>query len=128
MSAAEWLSDPARGIAKTVRPGQVLMAEIVEKVLDEKGFAMIEAGTGTGKSFGYLVPAILSGKRIVVSTAKKGLQKQLRDNDLPFLLSKLNTPGASYASIKGKNNYACQLRLTEFADGDASFQIGRAHV
>lgn len=127
MSAAGWLSDPAKGIAKTVRPGQVLMAGVVEKVLEDKGFAMIEAGTGTGKSFGYLVPAILSGKRVVVSTAKKGLQKQLRDNDLPFLLSKLKAP-AAFASIKGKNNYVCRLRLADFSDGDASARFSAADV
>jgi ATP-dependent DNA helicase DinG len=116
MSAAEWLSDSAKGIACTVRPAQVEMATLVEKVLQDKGIAMIEAGTGTGKSFGYLVPAILSGKRVVVSTAKKALQKQLRDEDLPFLLGRLPSK-AQFASLKGKSNYVCMMRAREFATG-----------
>lgn len=122
MNAAEWLSDPAKGIAKTVRPAQVRMASLVEKVLNEKGFAMIEAGTGTGKSFAYLVPAILSGKRILISTAKKTLQKQLRDQDLPFLIKAMQSP-VSFASLKGKNNYACKLRLEDFVQSGNSDQF-----
>lgn len=125
MSAAEWLTDSAKGIAKTVRPAQVRMATIVEEVLADKGFAMIEAGTGTGKSFAYLIPAILSGKRVVISTAKKALQKQLRDNDLPFLLKQLGS-ATTFGSLKGKNNYVCQLRLEDFAKGDAVGRYSRA--
>jgi ATP-dependent DNA helicase DinG len=117
MKAAEWLSSAEYGIAKTVRPAQVRMAGLVEKVLEEKGFAMIEAGTGTGKSFGYLIPAILSGKRVIVSTAKKALQRQLAQSDLPFLASKLNSE-LTYASLKGKNNYVCRLRLGDFTQSD----------
>ena len=117
MNSAEWLSNPARGIAKTARPAQVRMASLVEDTLANKGFAMIEAGTGTGKSFAYLVPAILSGKRIVISTAKKALQRQLRDSDLPFLLRALGS-SAQYASLKGKNNYVCKLRFEDFLDSD----------
>jgi ATP-dependent DNA helicase DinG len=116
-SAAEWLSDPAKNIAKTPRPAQVRMASLVENTLSEKGFAMIEAGTGTGKSFAYLLPAILSGKRVLVSTAKKALQKQLRDNDMPFLLNALGIE-TTFASLKGKNNYVCKLRLDDFVKGD----------
>ena len=119
MSAAEWLSDPSKGIAKTVRPSQVRMATVVEQVLNDKGFAMIEAGTGTGKSFAYLVPAILSGKRVIVSTAKKTLQKQLRDKDLPFLLNALGA-NIQVASLKGKNNYVCKLRLEDFMSSGPS--------
>jgi ATP-dependent DNA helicase DinG len=122
MGAAEWLSDPAKGIARTIRPAQVEMATTVEKILQEKGVAMIEAGTGTGKSFGYLVPAILSGKRVVVSTAKKGLQKQLRDDDLPFLLKQMGAT-VSFASLKGKNNYGCRLRTADFVKSDAALRF-----
>ena len=124
MNSAEWLSRAENGIAKTVRPAQVRMATLVEKVLEEKGFAMIEAGTGTGKSFGYLVPAILSGKRIVVSTAKKALQRQLFESDLPFLTSKLNS-ALTYASLKGKNNYVCRMRMNDYARSDAAARYMR---
>lgn len=127
MSAAEWLSDPAKGIAKTVRPAQVRMATVVEQVLNDKGFAMIEAGTGTGKSFAYLVPAILSGKRIVVSTAKKTLQKQLRDKDLPFLLKALGVD-TQVASLKGKNNYLCKMRLEDFMSSSAMYEFNQHDV
>lgn len=123
MNAAEWLSDSAKGIARTVRPAQVQMATLVEKTLQEKGIALIEAGTGTGKSFGYLVPALLSGKRVVVSTAKKALQRQLRDNDLPFLFEKLAVP-RSYASLKGKNNYVCAMRYFDFKESDHVHRFG----
>lgn len=127
MSAAEWLSDPAKGIAKTVRPSQVRMATVVEQVLNDKGFAAIEAGTGTGKSFAYLVPALLSGKRVVISTAKKTLQKQLRDQDLPFLLKALSVD-VPVAALKGKNNYVCRMRLEEFAASDAARQFNAHDV
>lgn len=126
-SAAEWLSDPAKNIAKTPRPAQVRMASLVEKTLDEKGFAMIEAGTGTGKSFAYLLPAILSGKRVIVSTAKKALQKQLRDNDMPFLLQALGVP-TMYASLKGKNNYVCKMRLDDFVKGDLAHRFSAREI
>jgi len=127
MSAAEWLSDPAKGIAKTVRPAQVRMATVVEQVLTDKGFAMIEAGTGTGKSFAYLVPAILSGKRIIVSTAKKTLQKQLRDKDLPFLLKALGAD-IQVASLKGKNNYLCKMRLEDFLSSSGVYNFNQHEV
>lgn len=112
-SAAEWLSDPEKGIAKKVRPAQVRMAGIVEDALRDGGRVLVEAGTGTGKSFSYLVPALLSGKRVVVSTAKKTLQSQIRDADLPFLLERLGLK-VTTASLKGKSNYACHLRMAEF--------------
>lgn len=127
MSAAEWLSNPAKGIAKTVRPSQVRMATVVEQVLNDKGFAMIEAGTGTGKSFGYLVPAILSGKRVIISTAKKTLQRQLRDQDVPFLLNALGSTTA-FASIKGKNNYVCKLRLEELLSSGAVYSFNQHDI
>src|SRR6266545_4776440 len=67
------------------RPGQVQMAEAVEFALSESKHLVVEAGTGTGKTLAYLVPAILSGKRIVVSTGTKNLQEQLFFKDVPFL-------------------------------------------
>jgi ATP-dependent DNA helicase DinG len=103
------------------------MATLIEEVLTEKGFAMIEAGTGTGKSRAYAVPAILSGKRVLISTAKKALQKQLRDDDLPDLMQRL-APGQNFASLKGKNNYVCKLRLSEFLTSDAASRFSREDV
>ena len=67
------------------RPGQVEMAEAVERALADKRHLIVEAGTGTGKTLAYLVPAILSGRRIVISTGTKNLQEQLFFKDIPFL-------------------------------------------
>jgi ATP-dependent DNA helicase DinG len=67
------------------RRGQLEMAEAVEAALREKHHLIVEAGTGTGKTLAYLVPAILSGKRIVISTGTKNLQEQLYLKDIPFL-------------------------------------------
>lgn len=119
MAAADWLSSTAHGVARSVRQGQVSMARLVEEVLtkEEGGIAFLEAGTGTGKSFAYLIPAMLSGKRVIISTAKKTLQNQLVEKDLPFLCSKIKD--VPYALLKGKNNYACTLRAKELQETDA---------
>ncbi|HXE04971.1 MAG TPA: DEAD/DEAH box helicase, partial [Bryobacteraceae bacterium] len=65
------------------RPGQLEMAEAVESALAERRHLIVEAGTGTGKTLAYLVPAILSGKRVVISTGTKNLQEQLFFKDIP---------------------------------------------
>lgn len=123
MKATEWLSDSKHGIARVVRPGQVSMAALVDEVMtsDKGGIAFLEAGTGTGKSFAYSVPAILSGKRVVISTAKKALQNQLVEKDLPFLTGKIQP--ASYSLLKGKNNYACRLRFDELRETDGFVRL-----
>ena len=74
------------------RPGQVEMAEAVETALRDKRHLIVEAGTGTGKTLAYLVPALLSGKRIVVSTGTKNLQEQLFFKDVPFLQQHFSRP------------------------------------
>ncbi len=94
------------------REGQITMALMVERALTEGRHAAIEAGTGTGKSLGYLIPAILSGKRVIVSTANKALQEQLVRKDIPFLKEVLSTPFTS-ALVKGRGNYLCLDRMNE---------------
>src|SRR6185312_7725059 len=74
------------------RAGQLEMAEAVESALNEKRHLLVDAGTGTGKTLAYLVPAILSGRRIVVSTGTKNLQEQLFYKDIPFLQEHFSTP------------------------------------
>src|SRR5215510_8024525 len=69
------------------RPGQVEMAEAVNRTLTEGGISLIEAGTGTGKTLAYLIPALAAGRRVIVSTATKNFQEQLVDKDIPFLRS-----------------------------------------
>jgi ATP-dependent DNA helicase DinG len=96
-------------IANEVRPTQVALAEDIETNLrQERGTILAEGGTGIGKSFAYLLPALLStNKRVVVSTAKKTLQDQLAEKDIPFLVEKLGLSSLKYGLYKGKSNYAC---------------------
>ena len=92
------------------RPGQVEMAEAVESAFADKRHLIVEAGTGTGKTLAYLVPALLSGKRIVVSTGTKNLQEQLFFKDVPFLQQHFSRP-LKVCYMKGRNNYACRQKI-----------------
>ena len=96
------------------RPGQIDMAQAVMRAFEEKTHLIVEAGTGTGKTLAYLVPAVaaaLGGNgRVIVSTGTKNLQEQLMEKDIPFLQSVLPKPfAASY--MKGRSNYLCLNRL-----------------
>jgi ATP-dependent DNA helicase DinG len=92
------------------RPGQLEMAEAVGAALSEKRHLIVEAGTGTGKTLAYLVPAILSGKRVVISTGTKNLQEQLFYKDVPFLQKHLGGD-LQVCYMKGRNNYACRQKI-----------------
>jgi ATP-dependent DNA helicase DinG len=92
------------------REGQLAMAEAVESALKEKRHLVVEAGTGTGKTLAYLIPAILSGKRVVVSTGTKNLQEQLFYKDIPFLEQHLGVP-LRVCYMKGRNNFACRQKI-----------------
>jgi ATP-dependent DNA helicase DinG len=94
------------------RPGQVQMAVAVEEALAEKRMLIVEAGTGTGKTLAYLVPALLSGKRVVVSTGTKALQEQLFFRDIPFL-EKVIGRKLHVCYMKGRSNYACRQKIYE---------------
>ncbi|MEY2583234.1 MAG: ATP-dependent helicase DinG [Ilumatobacteraceae bacterium] len=94
------------------RPGQQQMASAVSEAIDAGKHLIVQAGTGTGKTMGYLVPAVLAGKRIVVATATKALQDQLAAKDLPFLESHLGKP-FDWAVLKGRSNYICMQRVRE---------------
>ena len=103
------------------RRGQLQMAEAVEQALGEKRHLIVEAGTGTGKTLAYLVPAIRSGKRVIISTGTKNLQEQLFYKDVPFLESALyggNDAGhkLSVCYMKGRNNYLCRKKLYDLTD------------
>src|SRR2546423_14781880 len=99
------------------RPGQLEMAEAVEAAFKDRRHLIVEAGTGTGKTLAYLVPALLSGKRIVVSTGTKNLQEQLFFKDVPFLQQHLPRP-LKVCYMKGRNNYACRQKIYD-ADQNA---------
>ena len=97
------------------RPQQREMAQRVAAALAERHHLVVEAGTGTGKTLAYLVPAILSGRKVVVSTATRALQDQIFYKDLPFLQRTLGIPFHA-ALLKGRGNYLCRLRLSRFAE------------
>lgn len=126
------------------RRGQLQMAQAVEQALEEKRHLIVEAGTGTGKTLAYLVPAIRSGKRVIISTGTKNLQEQLFYKDVPFLEMALyggradgadekqvrsaprndnesgndqgNDRKLSVCYMKGRNNYLCRKKLYELRD------------
>ncbi|HET9532029.1 MAG TPA: DEAD/DEAH box helicase, partial [Blastocatellia bacterium] len=92
------------------RPGQVEMAEAVNDAFARGGIALIEAGTGTGKTLAYLIPALAAGRRVIVSTATKNLQEQLYKKDIPFLQKVI--PRKFLATcMKGRANYLCLYKL-----------------
>ncbi|WP_351077345.1 ATP-dependent DNA helicase [Shewanella sp. CAL98-MNA-CIBAN-0140] len=92
------------------RQTQTDMAVAVSEAIAKKHNLILEAGTGVGKTFAYLIPALLSGKQVVISTGSKNLQEQLFLKDLPALLTMLDIH-VPVALLKGRNNYLCQLRL-----------------
>jgi len=95
------------------RPGQLAMTDAVERALRDERVLVCEAGTGTGKTLAYLVPAILSGKKIVVSTATRALQEQIFAKDIPLIRQTLGLP-VSAALMKGLANYLCLRRFGEY--------------
>ncbi|MDP2571002.1 ATP-dependent DNA helicase [Vibrio penaeicida] len=93
------------------RQAQLDMARAVEKSIKDQSQLVVEAGTGTGKTFAYLVPALLSGKKTIISTGSKNLQEQLFHRDLPLMVDALGYYG-SVALLKGRSNYLCLDRLS----------------
>src|SRR5215210_3972224 len=98
------------------RRGQIEMAEAVAKAFEEKKHLIVEAGTGTGKTLAYLIPAVAAAlgnkKRIIISTGTKNLQEQLMEKDIPFLQEILPKKfSAEY--MKGRSNYACLYRIAK---------------
>jgi len=97
------------------RPAQLQMAELVQNALASRHHVVVEAGTGTGKTLAYLIPAICSGRRVVISTATKSLQEQLYQKDIPFL-QKHFAPELKVAVMKGRSNFVCRAKLHQMAD------------
>ncbi len=104
--------------AFTPRAGQVEMADAVARTIDQGGVLVVEAGTGIGKTFAYLVPALISGTRVMLSTATKTLQDQLFGRDIPALIGALGL-SVRIALLKGRSSYLCRHRL-ELARDDES--------
>jgi ATP-dependent DNA helicase DinG len=115
-----------KAIGGTNRPGQIEMADAIAESLEAAHHLLVQAGTGTGKSLGYLAPALLwllrhPGERIVVATATLALQAQLANNDIPAALDAIESVTGQrprHAILKGRTNYVCMLRLREGAASD----------
>jgi ATP-dependent DNA helicase DinG len=122
MSELRRLFGPDGPLAKRIkgfrhRDSQIEMAEKIEATIDRAGVLIAEAGTGTGKTFAYLVPALRSGGKVVISTGTKTLQDQLFHRDIPTVMAALGIP-VSTALLKGRANYVCLHHLEEaVADG-----------
>jgi ATP-dependent DNA helicase DinG len=97
------------------RRAQLEMAEVVHEAFQSRHHAIVEAGTGTGKTLAYLLPAICSGRRVVISTATKSLQEQLYQKDIPFLQKHFAT-NLKVAVMKGRSNFLCRSKLDQMAD------------
>ncbi|MFD0739998.1 ATP-dependent DNA helicase [Lysobacter koreensis] len=110
----------ARNIAAFApRPAQQDLAAAIAEAFDSRGTLLAEAGTGTGKTFAYLVPALLSGKKTIISTGTRALQDQLYHRDLPRVRDALGT-GLKTALLKGRANYLCHYRMRQ-AQGEPRF-------
>jgi ATP-dependent DNA helicase DinG len=97
------------------RQGQLEMAEAIKKVIQNQSVIVAEAGTGTGKTFAYLVPALLSGGKVIISTGTKTLQDQLFGRDIPTVRDALKVP-VTVALLKGRANYVCHHHLERAKD------------
>ncbi len=112
MEPEEYLSDPAHGVVKETRPLQIELTKYLNHAISTKTPCAVEAGTGIGKSFAYLLVAFKAakeGRRVIVSTAMKSLQQQLYKKDLPYLAEKVG--GVPYARMMGKSNYGCKRQV-----------------
>jgi ATP-dependent DNA helicase DinG len=107
------------------RPEQQEMCRAVAEAIVTRTHLVVQAGTGTGKSLAYLVPAALSGKKVVIATATKALQDQLAEKDLPQVDDGLGLPAPlDFAVLKGRSNYVCRQRVAEVGSGGIQAELG----
>ncbi|NTW36474.1 MAG: ATP-dependent DNA helicase, partial [Syntrophobacteraceae bacterium] len=115
--AIEKILGPQGSLSKAIvgfefRPSQLKLAKLVQKALRQESKAVIEAGTGTGKTMGYLVPIVLSEKKTVISTGTKNLQEQIFQKDIPLLSGALGRE-IHAVMMKGRKNYLCRYRFDQ---------------
>jgi len=111
-----------------MRPQQIEMAQAIAQAMRDNSLLVTEAGTGTGKTFAYLVPALLSGGKVIVSTGTKNLQDQLYNRDLPTVRDALRIPVGT-ALLKGRANYVCHHHLEgAIKDGRFASREDVAHL
>ncbi len=107
-----------RQVLQERRTGQLEMAGAVAAAIDGAQHLLVRAGTGVGKTLAYLVPAVLSGQRVVVATATRSLQEQIAARDLPWLCEALDRP-VTFTVLKGRSNYLCRQRMQEAITGNS---------
>ena len=123
------LDAAVEAIGGSAREGQIEMAEAVANALSDRHHLMVQAGTGTGKSLAYLVPALVHGKKVLVATATLALQRQLVERDLPRIvpaLSKVLGREITYGIYKGVGNYVCLQKMNSEGgdpDGEAVLEV-----
>ena len=126
----EALAAAIEAIGCQPREGQIQMAEAVANALTDRHHLLVQAGTGTGKSLAYLVPALVHGKKVLVATATLALQRQLVERDLPKIqpaLEKVLKRDLTFAVYKGVGNYLCLQKMNgaeQDPDGDVLMEIG----
>ena len=131
VSVREYFSP--RGILSQIHPkfefreGQLEMAQSVADALEEHRHLIVEAGTGTGKTMAYLIPAVLSNKRVVVSTGTKNLQEQLFFKDIPMVEAVMKRP-LKVTYMKGRANYICRQKVDEAAGSQSAWLDGMEEV
>src|SRR6201991_2057029 len=126
-SLSELLHAAVTAVGGTERPGQVAMAEAVAAAFGDGSHLLVQAGTGTGKALGYLVPALAHGERGVVATATLALQRKLVERDLPRPVTSLHPllrRRPEFAMLKGRSNYLCLHRLHEGMPQDDADEAG----
>lgn len=109
------------------RPSQIEMAQLIDGSIQKRAYTIIEAGTGTGKTLGYLVPLVLSGKKIVISTGTKNLQEQIYFKDIP-ILEKATGLKIDSLLMKGRTNYICLYRYNRFFSQPSLFIPKKAEI
>ena len=121
---------PGGAIARTLggqfepRPGQARMAEAVSDAIAGEHILLVEAGTGTGKTFAYIAPGLMAGKRMVIATGTRALQDQLVGKDLPQITTALGLPGLAAVNLKGAGNYLCKFKFARLRDGQLELELG----
>ena len=125
MTELEYFFSDKGALAKVIdgyrpRNAQIEMAKAIIEAIKHKKHLIAEAGTGTGKTFAYLIPAILSGQKVIVSTGTKNLQDQLFNNDLPLIRKAVEEPFKA-ALLKGRSNYLCHYRLANALNSSQGF-------
>lgn len=109
------------------RHQQLEMAEAIAQAIEKQAVLVVEAGTGTGKTFAYLVPALLSGGKVIISTGTKNLQDQLFQHDIPTMRAALKIP-VSVALLKGRANYICHYHLEQTLKSDRVHFANRTEI